>query len=161
MNKFFIGVLALLASTTAHAGSYLRYGLGVFGSAEYGAASVKYFGLGHEDRLLGPFIDQYEFGLFADTSGHDRKTSGFGFYSIGVESNPGYFVLRSLFGVGGITSPDAMLGGYFQFTEDLFLGVRDDRGCMIGINLKHISSAGLSQPNKGRDFLLVQVEIPW
>jgi hypothetical protein len=161
MRNFLIGVLALLASTTAHAGSFFKYGLGVFGSAEYGAATVKYFGLGYEDRLLGPFIEQFEFGLFADTSGHDRKTSGFGFYSIGVETNPGYFVIRSLFGIGAITSPDTMLGGHFQFTEDLFLGVRDDRGCMIGLNLKHISSAGLSQPNKGRDFLVIQVEIPW
>lgn len=161
MRNFLIGILALLASTNSYAGSFFKYGLGMFGSAEYGAATVKYFGFGYEDKLIGPFIEQYELGLFVDTSGHDRKGSGFGFYSIGVESNPGYFVLRSTFGLGAITSPDAMLGGRFQFTEDLFLGVRDDRGCMIGIDLKHISSAGIEQPNAGRDFAVVQVEIPW
>lgn len=160
MKKMLLA-LALLASSTSYAGSFGKYGVGILGSAEYGAAATKVFSLGYEEDWFGPFIHQYELGLFADSSGHDRLTSGFGFYSAGVEVNPGYFVIRSLWGVGLITSPDSMLGGHFQFTQDFLIGVRDKRQNMIGLVYKHISSAGLELPNKGRDFLTLQVEIPW
>jgi len=161
MKKLFVSILALIASTTANAGSFGKYGVGILSSAEYGAAATKIFSLGYEEDWFGPFIHQYELGLFADSSGHDRLSSGFGFYSVGVEVNPGYLVVRSLWGVGLITSPDSMLGGNFQFTQDFLIGLRDNRRNMIGFVYKHISSAGLELPNKGRDFITLQVEIPW
>lgn len=151
----------MLASANAHGGSFGKYGVGIFGSAEYGRAETKVFSLGYEEEWFGPFIHQYELGLFADQGQDGRKSSGFGFYSAGVEVNPGYLVIRSLWGVGIITSPDTMLGGNFQFTQDFLVGVRDNKNNMIGLVYKHISSAGLELPNKGRDFLTLQVEIPW
>lgn len=133
----------------------------MLGTADYGRAATKVFSLGYEDEWIGPFIHQYEFGLFADASGHDRKSSGFGFYSVGVEVDPGYMVLRSLWGIGLISTPDSMLGGMFQFTQDFLVGLRGKNGNTIGIDYKHISSAGIEIPNKGRDFMTIQVEIPW
>lgn len=161
MKKIVAALALLIASTTAQAGSFGKYGVGVLSTADYGQAASKIFSLGYEDEFFGPLISQWELGVFSDSSGHGRLSSGFGFYSIGVEVNPGYLVVRSLWGAGLITCPDSMLGGNFQFTQDLLIGVRDNRRNMIGLVYKHISSAGLELPNKGRDFLTIQVEIPW
>jgi hypothetical protein len=54
-----------------------------------------------------------------------------------------------------------MLGGPFQFNHDFLLGVRGDNGALIGLDLKHMSSAGIEKPNVGRDFLLIHVELPF
>lgn len=151
----------LLAPLEASGGSLFRYGLGVFKGAEYGAAETKIFSVGYEEDFFGPFIKQYEVGIFADQGGHGRSSGGFGNISFGIETNPGYFVLRSLWGIGGITNPDSILGGWFEFNQDLLLGLRDNKGNMIGLDYKHISSAGIYSPNGGRDFLTVQLEIPW
>lgn len=160
MNKI-ITVLLLLISPICHAGTFGRYGVGVFNSSGASQTAVKSFSVGYEERWVGPIIHQYEIGMYSDPSGEDRKSSGFGFYSLGVETNPGYFVARSLWGIGAITTPDSMLGGWFNFAQDFLIGVRDDRGCIIGLNYKHISSAGIYQPNRGRDFVVIHVEIPW
>lgn len=165
MKKFLVGLLmfttVLLSPSTVYGGTMLRYGVGILGSAEYGTTETKIFSVGYEEDILGIFITQWELGLFTDQGGHGRSSSGFGNVSLGVEVNPGYFVLRSLWGIGGITTPDSMLGGLFEFNQDLFLGVRDDKNKMIGLNYKHISSAGIYSPNHGRDFITVQVEVPW
>lgn len=153
--------VGLLTAKITLAGSFFRYGVGVFGSAEHSRAEVKSFSLGYEEDWLGPLIVQYEVGIYADQIGGGRSSSGYGNVSTGVQVNPGYLVMRSTWGVGAITTPDTMLGGWFQFNQDLLVGVRDDRGNMIGLDYKHISSAGIYSPNQGRDFLVVHVEIPW
>lgn len=151
----------MLVPQVSSAGTLFRYGIGIFNSAEYGTAETKVFTLGYEEELFGPFIKQYEVGVYADQGGNGRSSSGFGSVSLGIEVNPGYFVLRSLWGIGAITNPDSMLGGWFQFNQDLLFGVRDNRGNMMGLNYKHISSAGIYIPNAGRDFITIQLEIPW
>lgn len=165
MKKFvvtlLITALLILVPTIAKSGTFLRYGLGVFNSSEYGTGESKTFSLGYEEEWFGPLIRQYEIGLFTDSGGGGRKGSGYGNYSIGIEVNPGYFVMRSLWGIGVITTSDSMLGGWFEFNQDLFIGVRDDRNRMIGFDYKHISSGGIYTPNMGRDFIVVHVEIPW
>ena len=154
-------IVGLITSKIVLAGSFGQYGLGVFHSSDYGKGETKSFSLGYEEDWVGPFIHQYELGVYADQGGHGRSTSGFGNMSVGVEVNPGYFVARSLWGIGAITTPDSMLGGWFQFNQDLLLGVKDDKGHIIGVDYKHISSAGIYSPNQGRDFILIHVEIPW
>ena len=151
----------LLVPDVASAGTFARYGVGVFRSQDYSSSAVKSFSVGHEENILGPVISQYEVGYFGDSSGHGRNGGGFGDVGLGLEANPGYFVLRSTWGVGAITTPDSMLGGPFQFNHDFLLGVRGDNGALIGLDLKHMSSAGLEKPNLGRDFLLIHVELPF
>lgn len=153
-------VIALATcAANAEAGSFGRYGVGAFNSAEHSKAETKVFSLGYEDEVIGPMIKQVEAGLWVDATGNGRRSSGFASYSIGVECSPGSLVLRTLWGVGAITSPDAFLGGWFQFNQDLLLGFKDSRGTVFGLNYKHLSSAGIYSPNKGRDFLVVQAEI--
>jgi Lipid A 3-O-deacylase (PagL) len=160
MKKILLG-LAFLISTSSLAGSFGKYGIGVSNTAQYGNAASKTFSLGYNEQWWGPLIHQYELGLFTDSSGHGREASAYGFYSVGIEVNADPLVLRSLWGAGLISSPDALLGGRFQFTQDLLLGIRGKNGNLIGLDYKHISSAGIYKPNKGRDYLTIQVEIPW
>lgn len=161
MKKILFTLSLLLITSNAYAGTFARYGVGILRSAEYGSTNVKSFSLGYADELLGPIIYQYELGYFSDASGYGRSGSGFGNAGLGIEANPGAFVLRSVWGVGGITTPDTMLGGPFQFNHDFLLGVKGQNGAIIGLNLKHISSAGLQRPNLGRDLLLMHVELPF
>jgi hypothetical protein len=161
MNKIILLIAALLVPVTANAGTFFRYGVGIFHSADYSSTAVKSFSTGYIGEVLGPIIYQGELGYFGDSSGHDRNGSGFGNVGLGVEANPGVFILRSTWAVGAITSPDAMLGGPFQFNHDFLFGVKGDNGAIIGLDLKHISSAGLESPNLGRDFLLLHVELPF
>lgn len=153
-------ILAVLPNS-ANAGHILRYGVGAFRSADYGSSNVKLFSIGYVDEILGPIVYQYEGGYFGDSSGHGRDGGGFGNVGLGIQANPGYMVFRSMWGVGGITKPDAMLGGRFQFNHDMLIGVRGSNEAIFGINLKHISSAGLERPNIGRDFLLIHLELPF
>lgn len=159
--KRLAAILGLLLAAESHAGSFGRYGVGVF--EDMGTASpTKAFSLGYEEDWFGPFVRQCELGLYADPRGSDgRRSGGYGFISAGVEVKAGYLVLRSLWGLGAITHPDVRLGGPFQFAQDALVGVRGLNNNVIGINYKHISSAGIYSPNMGRDFVSVQVEIPW
>lgn len=155
-------VVGLLTAKVTLAGTFFKYGVGVFGSAEYGRTETKNFSVGYEEEWFGPLISQYELGVFTDSAGDvGRHSSGYGNISTGVQANPGYLVVRSMWGVGAITSPDSMLGGWFEFNQDFLLGVKDDKGNMIGLDYKHISSAGIYNPNQGRDFIMIHVEIPW
>lgn len=145
----------------SEAGSFARYGLGVFDSADYGRASVKTVSFGYQEKIFGSIYKQFEAGLWTDSSGHGRTGSGFGSASLGLDVSPGDITLRCSGGLAAITSPDSMLGGWFQFTQDFLFGVHDRQGNLIGINYKHISSAGIYHPNMGRDFVTIQAEIPW
>lgn len=157
-----IFIASMLISNWASAGTFWRYGAGVFHTADYGFGESKLFSVGHEANIIGPFVSQLEGGLWTDSSGDGRKSSGFANASIGVQCTPSIFVIRSIWGVGFITTPDTMLGGSFpQFNHDLLFGFIDEHGIIIGFDLKHNSSAGIFDPNAGRDFGLIHVEVPF
>lgn len=157
-----LAALLMLLPTTALCGTFVRYGVGIAESAEYGFGETRLLSLGYEETLIGPFVWQREVGLFLDEADFaGRKKSGFGNLSFGIETDPGYLLLRSLWGVGLITGPDSILGGPFQFNQDLLVGFKGNNGCIIGLDYKHISSADIYSPNLGRNLLLVHVEIPW
>lgn len=142
--------------------SYLKYGVGVFNSASNKFSETKAISLGYRDRLLGPFVYQYGGGIWIDSAGNGRKGSGVFDISIGIEAVSKDLVLRSAHGIATISTPDAYLGGYFpNFVHDLYVGMRDQRGVAIGLSYRHISNAGLMSPNMGRDFLFVDLGIPW
>lgn len=164
MNRFLLLPVLFVAACTSYvvsANTFLRYGAGTFNSAEKQAFETKVASVGYRSRIIGPIFQQVEFGLWSDSAGAGRRSSGFGNYSLGIQSTPGYMVFRSSWGVGMITTPDSMLGGHFQFNQDLTVGVRDDAGTIFGFNYKHISSAGIYKVNRGRDFITVHLEIPF
>lgn len=156
-------ILILTYSTPAPAEDYLLYGLGIANSAKYEQVETKVIGIGYRDQTILGLTQQVELGHFSDSTQLDgRLSSWWAGYSLGIEvQSPTGLVLRLMIGPSLISTPDAYLGGYFQFNNDAFAGLRDESGKSIGVSYKHLSSAGLESPNVGRDFLLFQVAVPW
>ena len=154
-------LLFIFISGLAHADTVVKYGVELPKHGEgYGATKALF--LVYQDKWFGPFIYQYEGGTWFDNAGEGRKSSGMINASFGVEVNAGYVFSQALAGPAIISSPDTVLGGPFQFDSDIAIGLKDPKnGNTIGINYTHISSGGLELPNKGRDFILFRVGIPF
>jgi hypothetical protein len=154
--------LFFLFAIPAQADSFFKYGVGVFVPGQQGKAEVKEFSLGVQNPTWMNLTEQYEVGLWADRgTEHGRKSSFFGFYSLGPTVDAGSLYAQGLWGIGAISTTDSMLGGNFQFTQDLGLGLKDATRRAVGLNYKHVSSAGIYSPNKGRDFLTIKLQIPF
>ncbi len=114
--------------------------------------SAKYLGVRQESPAGVGYVAT-EFGGWADSQvGH--KSSAIAKAQVGV--NPGSRVGvygKAFLGIAVITGTDELLGGHFQFVEDIGVGVRD-HDTFVELTYSHISSAGLSSPNKGRDFIV-------
>lgn len=152
--------LLLFMASMANADLTLNYGVGIAHSAKYSAFETKMFSAGIKNDLYGPFIEKYDLGLWADQIGEGRKSSGFASYNLGIKVEPSILYMESSWGVGAVTNRDTYLGGNFpQFFQDLYAGVQDNRKTKMGLNYRHISSAGLYKPNRGRDFVTVRIEV--
>jgi len=53
-------------------------------------------------------------------------------------------------GLVAMSSPDSVLSSAFEFTEELSIGYKE-----FEIGYKHISNAGITTPNLGRDYLFL------
>lgn len=140
---------------------YFNYGIGIVESAKNYAGEVKTFGLGVNREIWNGLFYQAEAGVWADSQGNGRLSSGYANLNFGLEVNPGYLIFRSSWGLAGITHPDSYLGSHLNFSQDLFIGVKDHHDNMLGIDYRHMSNAGLASPNVGRDFITIQVGIPF
>lgn len=153
----------LLLCTTVYADEFsFSYGLGVGESAVNSMAETKVIEFSYREMVWSPLYFNYEGGMWLDDAGGGRLSSGF--FSIG----PGYLVdlgcfeIRNAYGLAYITQPDVYLGGSFpQFHGELYAGIRDKDGNGIGIKYNHFSSAGIYQPNVGRDFVLLELSTRW
>lgn len=61
-------------------------------------------------------------------------------------------------GPSRISQPDNLLGGHWQFCPQFSLGLKTELA-NIGVTWMHFSSAGLIQPNQGRDFIGIQMGV--
>ena len=152
-----ITLLCVLGSRHTLAADYLiRFGPSINkeGSTD---GSSKVFGLRREEKLMDGISTAFEVGGYVDNAGQGRRSSGLGKAQLGV--TPG--MRTGLYGYGFlgpciITAKDTLLGGYGQFCTDIGFGIRD-KDSMMTVGYGHISSAGLAEPNTGRDFLLFSV----
>ena len=146
--------------------SYLRYGVGLAGSAKNSAAELKFLGLGYqasfsEFQRYDFLVWQGEAGAWADNAGGGRSSSGYASFGIGLRVNAGPIVLSSVHGPGLITTPDSYLGSVPQFFHDICAGLQDSTNkASFSFCYKHISNAGIWQPNVGRDLMDVKLAIP-
>jgi len=154
--------LLLILANHAQADTIVKYGSNVQSESER-LGSTKAIFLAYQEKVVGPIITQYEFGGWFDNTGIEgRKSSALLGISWGVHANAGYVFGQALVGPAAISDTDINLGGHFQFNNDIAFGLRDpDTGGTVGFAYKHISSAGIFKPNKGRDFLMFRVSIPW
>jgi hypothetical protein len=158
MNKLAFLILLLTSVSWADGDQIvIDGGVGVFHSADHGLSEMKIFTLGVQETLWGPLKDRAVVGGWIDNvSG--RSGSGLVSGQIGWEVNSNGLVGSIFTGPAIITSPDnVLLGGYFEFMDDLHLGLQDRNGSYIGVMYRHISDAGLTPINIGRDMICVEL----
>lgn len=149
-----------LVMEDGYADDYMTAAVGIANSGKDSHAETKFLNMGHRDYLGLGITHQYELGGWVDIAGRGRSSSGYAAYQLGVETDGSVFA-RVMAGPAVITTPDAYLGGYLAFTEDFYFGLRGSNNNTVGILYKHISNAGLFQPNVGRDIAGVQISIPF
>jgi hypothetical protein len=155
-----IFALALIFSEDGRPDSYMSGQVGIFNTGKQSISESKFVNVGYRDIWCCGISYQYEAGGWIDRAGNGRKNSGYGAFQMGVEAGD-TTIARVMAGPALITTPDSYLGGAFQFTEDFFIGIRGNSRNTVGIKYKHFSSAGLEQPNVGRDYLGAEISIPW
>lgn len=138
--------------------TFLKYYVSTVGSP----SESKGLSFGRQSELW-IFEGKWEAGFYTDnTNRPGAEGSAYGFVGIGIEPTAGSFYVNFFQSVGGITNPDSVLGGHFQFQEEVGFGIKDqEKGVSFGPFYKHISSAGINRPNKGRDFVGFQVRLPF
>lgn len=154
--KIILIFISFLLSTSAFAGTYLKYGLG----ADDRFGTVKKFALGYQDELISVFDYQIEGGTWIDNL-QGRRSSGYFSISPGISIIRETFYIKAFNGLSLIANTDSRLGGHFQFKHDLEFGFKDRRGVGIGLWGTHFSSAGITEPNLGRDFYGIKLQIPY
>lgn len=162
MKKLLFSLLFL--SNIAFADTmYFGYGLGAFNSAKGSSSETKIGQIGYQADIWDGIYWQAKVGYWGDGSGdQSRRNSAYASMGPGLLIDLKPVEIRSGWSLAFITTPDSYLGGNFpQFNGELYVGLRDKRGNGIGIQLEHISSAGLVTPNEGRDFIVLQISQRW
>lgn len=139
----------------------LDAGLGVFSTEGYSISQVKFAKIALQEDLWYALKQRFSVGGWLDARGDGRQDSGFAGYQIGFEVANDVFESNIFAGPSAISTPDVALGGYLQFNESIFFGIKDKGGNSIGLDYNHFSSAGLEMPNLGRDFMALQIKFPF
>lgn len=164
MDDLGLALILLLVSSQSRAQEvFFDYGLGIFNSAKNAPTEVKVADIGYRGELYNGLYWQSKVGYWGEGSGDPTRNSSF-YFSTGptllIDLKP--IELRSGWGLATISDPDSYLGGNFpQFNGEVYAGVRDMYGNGIGVKYEHISSAGLVQPNVGRDFIALEISSKW
>lgn len=152
-------ILLLAFSSSAQADAiWFRYGLGFGAPQQTGRGEIKWFSVGVEREHRAPYVSQAEIGVIADMRDSLGRRSGlFANYTIGPKMQLGPVQTRYLWGVGYLSHTDQLLSSHFQFTHDLTFGLYDPKSG-LSLGYKHISNAGITLPNRGRDFITLRAE---
>jgi hypothetical protein len=155
MRKFFFPLLFILLLTASYSKAdeiYLKYGISPK------RAEVKIASLGYRDDFFWLLSYQMELGYFKDPS-DSARSSGYAASGLGVEIDS-YLYGSFYFGPALISCPDNLLAGNLQFNTDLTIGLKDKRGLKLGVGYKHLSNAGIKEPNIGREFVYMGLTFP-
>lgn len=146
--KLLVLLASLLLSVPTYAADFtFKYGIS---APKELRASSKVFAINGVTRLNRYFIFQGEVGAI-NTPSLNPVLAGLGSTSFGIQPEIGPLFFRGVWGPCVYTRKDDVLGGHFQFNHDLSVGITDGL-TSVQLGYKHISSAGLSEPNKGHDF---------
>ena len=111
--------------------------------------------LGIADQVWGALVEKGSVGLWADGPG---SASGYAAYQLGWHISTGGVAISLYTGPCLITTPDILLGSPLEFMSDLHVDFYNRDG-MIGVYYRHISDAGLTLVNVGRDS--IGLELGW
>ena len=151
-------ILLLLLSTPALAEVSLSAGIGKGALYHNGTPFERSAAIGYQYNFKHDFFIRPEVGWFMDNSGNG-KTSFWAAPLLGVSalSTVGP-ELHVALGPGYLQHPDEILGGHFQFSLEGGVGITS-KNAYVGLAWKHLSSGGITQPNRGRDFIMVQLRL--
>lgn len=138
----------------------VQYGLGIgdVANGEVLNGSEKNLNIGcysKLNRILG-------WGTHIGMVSAENITSGYAFVQFGSVLHPfDWMYVDHYFGPGYVMKGNSKIAEGLNFSMHIGIGWRDPmKGTTIGMNWKHISNAGIRKPNKGMDFVLIQVGIP-
>lgn len=155
-------ILCLFLSSQALADTaFVNASLGVFNSGKHSLAETKMFKIGIEEDLWYNFKQRFNGGFWIDNMGGGRSSSLYSSYQWGFNVKNDSLETGVYIGPGLISSPDVMLGDYFEFNETLYLGVCDRSGNSMGATYSHFSNAGFSSVNVGRDLIGLEIKFPF
>lgn len=149
----FFAALIYLGGEAEASEAFLRYSV----SAVKPYPQIKSISAGYQEPL-GLFEIKYEFGIMHDT--RTASAMGFGLVGIGIEPTYGPIYVYFFQSAGLVTGEDSYISGYFQFFEEAGVGFKGRNGTAVSFGARHISNAGLSYPNKGKDTINFQVRFP-
>lgn len=159
MTRLIFLLICLLIPNTGLADSVLfRYGLGFGAPNQSGRGEIKWFSIGYEKDHVPGVVTVAELGVISDMKqGLGRRSGAFASYGIGTKMQLGPVQTRYVWGVGYLSHPDQLLSSHLQFSHDLTLGLYDLKSG-LSLGYKHISNAGITLPNRGRDFITLRSE---
>lgn len=138
----------------------LKYGSGIGVDAKGLSGNVFDVALTFSNPLGSTFAYKLEGGYNIDGQPKPMRSSfPFGSLSMGLPIDLSPIYINWFEGIGFIGKTDSLLGGHMQFFHDLSVGVKDKQGRHFGIGLKHISSAGIYTPNKGRNYFNLEIGV--
>lgn len=141
---------------------FVGYGLGILRGADTFLGQTKYLNLGYREFMWEGLYWQNKLGALGEGGPDQTRRGGVYFASgLGLEVDLQPIELRGGGSLAGITSPDSQLGGYFEFNEDVSLGLRDKKGSGIALQYNHLSCASFCSPNLGRDFVILELSQKW
>jgi hypothetical protein len=135
-------------------------GVGIWNSGKSTLSETKMFSLGVQEDLWGALKERGTTGFWLDNAGGGKRGSAFASGQLGWEVSTGGIVGGIFSGPAVISTPDTLLGGRFQFMDDIHLGLQDNELNYIGIMYRHFSSAGIETPNIGRDLMGLEIRFP-
>lgn len=159
--KSFLFIL-LICSNCYAAESYIKNGMDLDKISQ-----SRLISLGHHSKLINVAYFNYfnwmsEIGFWTRSQSGRVESSGFGSIQLGVDIEASPFTASTFHGIGAITKTDSRLGSNFQFFHDLCGGLQDDKNhANISLCYKHISNAGVTLPNLGKDFIMIKIGIPY
>jgi len=156
MFKYIVFICLIIYSTPIRADNALvDFGVGVGNSSGSRILSV-----GVQEDLLTVFKVRWITGGWLDRS-NDRSSSGYVFGQMGAEIDSGSVLTSVFIGPGLITEKDDLLGGNIEFLSSLNIGLQDKNRNYLGVGYRHVSNAGLYEPNIGRDFVVLEFMCPF
>lgn len=160
MTRLLFCAFMLLVPNTGLADAVLfRYGLGFGAPSQVGRGEIKWFSVGYERDHVPGIVSLAELGVIADMKESlGRRSGAFASYSVGTKMQLGPVQTRYAWGMGYLSHTDGLLSSHFQFTHDLTFGLYD-RKTGLSLGYKHISNAGITLPNRGRDFITLRSEL--
>lgn len=156
-------LLPLITLADEYNRSYIftKLGFGMFNSALSSSFETKCVSLGYQRSLGDIFVWSNEIGALIDPRNDIGRSSSFMVKSmVGPDLQINWFYIQPMFGIAYLSNTDSYLGTNFNFTESLGVGVRDKKGTGVGFEYNHMSNAGLSSINVGRDTLSLKISIP-